>query len=331
MSQNETSTVPMPSSSSPELTSVKRFSRIPLVEFAINYVDQQCNTLTPTPYATVKNISGSVIALSQPILSIASPIVSFADSIGNRALDIAEHQAPVCFQLKPEQVSEYVQSQKENVSGLVRNRADSVTKAIDGVGKGIDGRCAPVVNVFEKVVKRLDSEGKPTSPVQSEYQYQRAIALSRDLRENIYHLSAAQWNQIQTQSVLVQTLNERAQALTNAASSAASSAQVQLNEGYKQVQSEMQKLQKVTNDISASISSNMQIPPSIHQAYNESSARLEQTISVLRERAMSDQPLQAKAQAVAADVQKVLAQLRDALAGWTRPQEKPTVNGVNGQ
>src|SRR5882762_8590013 len=65
-------------------------------------------------------------------------------------------------------------------------------------------RFAPIVDFFEIQVNKLNSETVPRTPSSnSQYQYQRAYALSRNLTENIYVYSNEHLKQLQAQNVLV--------------------------------------------------------------------------------------------------------------------------------
>jgi hypothetical protein len=63
---------------------------------------------------------------------------------------------------------------------------------------------APIVDYFEIAVTRLISETGTASPhYETRYQYQRALALSKTLKDNIYVYSNEQFKQLQAQSAIV--------------------------------------------------------------------------------------------------------------------------------
>jgi hypothetical protein len=59
------------------------------------------------------------------------------------------------------------------------------------------------MDYFEGAVTRLNAEAGPSTPTDSKYQYQRALAISKNLKDNLYVYSNEQLKQIQAQSVLV--------------------------------------------------------------------------------------------------------------------------------
>jgi hypothetical protein len=59
------------------------------------------------------------------------------------------------------------------------------------------------VDYIEKTISSYThSEPGPSSP-DAKYQYQRALALSRNLKDSLYEYSTEQLRQIQTQSVIM--------------------------------------------------------------------------------------------------------------------------------
>jgi hypothetical protein len=58
------------------------------------------------------------------------------------------------------------------------------------------------VDYFEVQVNKFNADGTPASP-KADYQYQRALALSKSLTENIFVYSNEHLKELQAQSVLV--------------------------------------------------------------------------------------------------------------------------------
>jgi hypothetical protein len=65
----------------------------------------------------------------------------------------------------------------------------------------------PIVDYFEVAVNKVGTESGTSSPSStlsdSQYQYQRAINLSKHLKDNIYDYSSEHLKQLREQSVLV--------------------------------------------------------------------------------------------------------------------------------
>ncbi len=67
----------------------------------------------------------------------------------------------------------------------------------------ISQRFAPIVDYFEGAISRLNtSEAGPSTPPDAQYQYQRALALSKTLGDNLYVYSEQQLKYLQAQSVI---------------------------------------------------------------------------------------------------------------------------------
>lgn len=65
-------------------------------------------------------------------------------------------------------------------------------------------RLTPLVDYFQNTVSRLhtSSEAGPSSP-DPEYQYQRALALSKTLKDSLYEYTTEQLKHVKAQSVIM--------------------------------------------------------------------------------------------------------------------------------
>lgn len=91
------------------------------------------------------------------------------------------------------------------------------------------------MDVFEVYVNRLGPTHTPEASTSSsdsgetKYQYQRALDLSKSLRDNLYVFSNEQIKQLQTQSVLVQRATATAETISSQASAQYAAAQGKVN------------------------------------------------------------------------------------------------------
>jgi len=157
----------------------------------------------------------------------------------------------------------------------VRKRRDSVVNAANStidekvknpayhVAQGLDHQLTPFVNYFESAVTKLNgSASTPPSPPaangEPKYQYQRALALSKDLKDSLYVKTNEQLKQLQTSNVLVQRATETAQKITTLASSSIQSAQSRIYHLSDTMISDLKKVQSSLtsefNDVNTSLS-----------------------------------------------------------------------------
>ena len=109
----------------------------------------------------------------------------------------------------------------------------------------IDQRFAPIVDYIEVAVhRRINSEAGPSNGnSDSKYQYQRAYALSKDLSDQLYSLSAEQITAIRTQNVYVQRATAAAQRVTAVASTSYGAAQEKVHAVSDVMLQELQRVQ----------------------------------------------------------------------------------------
>ncbi len=208
-----------PAPSSPELTVLNRVVSIPLVNDSLSAVHASLisNPLTRSPYNTAQALSSTALRYSEPFAVKLAPIIVRADGYANKGLDVVESRYPYPFTVQSEDIikalkerSDYARAAaNKTLDERVRTPAYSAAQGIDQVRKplkalsfrrsSIQKRLAPVVDYL---VSRLGTQ-EGASQTESKYQYQRAYALSRDLKDQILDYSGAQLHQLQSSSVLV--------------------------------------------------------------------------------------------------------------------------------
>ncbi|KAG5652376.1 hypothetical protein H0H81_005238 [Sphagnurus paluster] len=352
MSNTETATG---ASSPAEFTVLTRVASIPMIASSLETIDGalSSNAYTRNTYSTAKGLSNSAYnsasKYAEPLQVRLGPLIVQADGYANKAVDAVEARYPYPFKAKPEEVASLVRESKKSAEDYVANSVNVANKTIDeniktpaiNVAQGIDQRFSPIVDYFEVAVTRLNnSEAGPSTPPDAKYQYQRALALSKTLKDNLYVYSNEQIKQLQAQNVLVyvhvvpipftrlislfrQRATETAQSITNVASSSITSAQTRIHNLSDTMLVELQKLQASTASFSASIQSSVQnsttqiqnqIPPHIQQTYTELTSNLSAAVTELRTIiSTKDIPLQEKVSRVGHEVHDRVSPLLDAV------------------
>ena len=108
---------------------------------------------------------------------------------------------------------------------------------MNGNGNGLDG-------VTSKDTPESSSNGNGTGVQQrTQFQYQRAYALSKELRDTLYLYSAEQIQQIREQNALVQRAAATAQSFSEIAASSYDAAQSKVHALSDTMLTELQKVQ----------------------------------------------------------------------------------------
>ncbi|KAH0581338.1 hypothetical protein H2248_012430 [Termitomyces sp. 'cryptogamus'] len=313
-----------------ELTILYRLGKIPLVTFSLQSIDGALsnNAYTRGSYSAAKELSKSAIKRTEPLQTRLAPIISQADGIANKACDAVESRYPYPFKAKPEEVATAIQEQKQHASDFLNGAYSDVNKKIDtnirtpaiNAATSIDKRFSPLVDYYEVAVRRTNSsEAGPSTPPDAKYQYQRAISLSKTLKDNIYVYSNEQYKQLQAQNVLVQRARETAHAINNLATTSITSASHQIHGLSDSMVLELQKLQNATASFSTSIRDSAaqlqnQIPPQIQQTYMEVTNNLAEATSELRKIISKENiTLQGKISLVGHEVQNRVSPMLDTI------------------
>ncbi|KAF9000222.1 hypothetical protein BDQ17DRAFT_1245663 [Cyathus striatus] len=320
-----------PQASTPEFTVLSRVASIPMISSSLETINGalSSNAYTRNPYSTAKELSSTAYKYTEPLQVRLAPLIVRADGYANAAVDAVESRYPYPFKVKPEDVVSLVQESKESASNYVHERVNEANKAIDekvkapayNVVQGIDHRFAPIVDYFEVAIARLNSgngtttpEAGPSSPTtDTKYQYQRAIALTRTLRSNLYGYSTDQLKELHAHSVLLQRATETANSITQLATTSLNTAQSRIHALSDTMLLELQKLQTSTAQLSASLqhSAQAQVPAQLQQTYAELSTGLTGTVGELRSIISADLSLQEKVGKVRHEVVERVTPLLD--------------------
>ncbi|KAF8190887.1 lipid droplet-associated perilipin protein [Pholiota molesta] len=334
MSTTATETAPAPAQTqAPEVTVLSRVASIPMISSSLNTINEalSSNTYTRSPYAHAKELSSSAYKFTEPLQVKLAPLIVRADGYANKAVDAVESRYPYPFKAQPEEVATLVRERKESTTNYVSERVNDVNKAIDAnvktpalnVAHDIDQRFAPIVDYFAGAVNRLNSsEAGPSTPPDAQYQYQRALALSKTLRENLYEYSNEQLKQLQAQSVIAQKASETAHSISAVASSSFVNAQTRIHGLSDTMLAELQRLQTSTTELSASLQNTLQSSaaqvqsqvPQIQQSYADLTGAISSTVNELSSIITTkDLPLQDKVTRVSKEVQDRVQPLLDAV------------------
>ncbi|KAF9051961.1 lipid droplet-associated perilipin protein, partial [Panaeolus papilionaceus] len=333
MSATATETQPAQTQTqAPEITILSRVASIPVISSSLVTINDalSSNTYTRSPYAHAKELSSSAYKLTEPLQVKLAPLIIRADDIANKAVDAVESRYPYPFKAQPEEITTYVRERRETTTNYVHDRVNEVNKTIDEKVKtpainyahDIDQRFAPLVDYIETAFARLNqssTDAGPSTPPDAKYQYQRALALSKTLGENLYVYSNEQLKQIQAQSVIAQKASETAHNITSVASSSLSSAQSRIHGLSDNMLAELQKLQSSTASVTASFQASLQkstsqiqsqIPEQIQQSYADVTAALssaaQELAAILKTK---DMPLQEKVTRVSSEVRERITPL----------------------
>ncbi len=220
------------SAQAPEVTILARVASIPMISSSLTSLNEvlSSNTYTRSPYAHAKELSTTAYKLTEPLPSQILRRSSCAqDGYANKAVDAVVSRYPYPFKAQPEDVVTLVRERRESTTHYVSERVNDVNKAIDArvktpafnvahdidqvsrppcvhsstITELISQRFAPIVDYFEGAISRLNtSEAGPSTPPDAQYQYQRALALSKTLGDNLYVYSEQQLKYLQAQSVI---------------------------------------------------------------------------------------------------------------------------------
>lgn len=229
----------------PEITVLNRVVSIPLIASSLEQINAilEKNVLTRSPYHAAQAITNTAYNYSQPIQIRLAPLIVRADDIANKGLDAVESRYPYPFQAKPEEVASYMRQ-------TAGKTFENVKSPAVGVAEGIDKKFTPVVDYIERIAGNMSNESGASSPSSvssdSQYQYQRAINLSKHLKDNLYVYSSEHLKQVQQQSVLVQRATDTANSISALASNKINNAQTAFHSVAENLLSEMQKIQHST-------------------------------------------------------------------------------------
>lgn len=225
----------------PKITVLNRVVSIPLIASSLEQINAilEKNTLTRSPYHAAQAITNTAYNYSQPIQIRLAPLIDRADGIANKGLDAVESRYPYPFQAKPEEVANYVR-------GTAGKTFENVKSPVVDVAEGIDKKFAPVVDYFERIAGNMSNESGGSSlsspSSDSQYQYQRAINLSKHLKDNFYVYSSEHLKQAQLQHVMVQRATDTANSISALTSSGINNAQTAFHSVAENLLSEMQKI-----------------------------------------------------------------------------------------
>ncbi|KAJ8585875.1 hypothetical protein M405DRAFT_935750 [Rhizopogon salebrosus TDB-379] len=242
-----------PQSQVPKITVLNRVASIPLVASSIDQINSilEKSFLTRSPYHAAQAITHTAYNFSQPIQIRLAPLIVRADDFANQGLDVVESRFPYPFKAKPEEVSNYVREKGQNIVSSANKTFDKTVKSpARGAAEGIDKKFTPIVDYFELAVNKVGTESGSSSPSStssdSQYQYQRAINLSKHLKDNLYDYSSEHLKQLREQSVLVQRATETANSISSLASTQINNAQTRIHTLADNMLMELQKLQHST-------------------------------------------------------------------------------------
>jgi ElaB/YqjD/DUF883 family membrane-anchored ribosome-binding protein len=195
----------------PDVTIVNRIGSIPLVSSSLSSIHNTLSTspYTSSPYATAQAVSLAALGTASKVSQrpmIASLVVR-ADGLANAAVDAVESRYPYPFKATPEEARDAATKTVET----------KVVQPAARVATDIDQRFTPLIDFLEAYLQKLANSPQPSSDRKATYQYQRALDLSRNVRDNLYAYSGSQYNALKEQNALVQRATDTAALLSQGA------------------------------------------------------------------------------------------------------------------
>jgi len=310
MSTTQTQTVP-------ELSIFNRVASIPLVNESLSTVHSTLigNTFTSSPYTLAQNLSKSAYHYSEPIQIRLAPILVRADSYAIMGLDAVQSRYPAPFKVTVNDIKQDLKQRSDSVVLTAHKTIDErVRSPAYNVAQAIDQKFTPIVDYVEVAVNKLQSKNggdapKSPSTPDAQYQYQRAFALSNDLREQLIYFSTDQFKQLEQQSVLVQRATSTAHSISDQASLSIAAAQTKVHALSDTMLQELQRIQSSTS----------KLPQQVQNSLKDVSDGISDSIHDISEVLRTDLPLNEKVTKVATTVQERVNPLLAAAS--TRVQE----------
>ncbi|EPQ52361.1 hypothetical protein GLOTRDRAFT_65234 [Gloeophyllum trabeum ATCC 11539] len=295
------------------LSIVNRIGAIPLVHDSLTTLHSTLSTnpYTQRPYTTAQGITVTAYQkIGEPLQTRLAPILVKADGYANKAVDVVESRYPYPFKTPTEDIVKDVKAKSDEARDVATKTIDDrVKKPVAGVAQGIDQRFAPLVDLFELYVSKLHAQVPETPaaqhPIESPtYQYQRAYALTRNLRDSLYVYSKEQLEQLESQSTLLQRAAATAHTISTTASSSYASAQHKVHALSDTMISEIRAIQSTTATLPA------HVQHTLHDLTGALAATAHQLSAILTQ---SDVPLASKVAQVRVTVQERVQPLLEGL------------------
>ncbi|EMD35662.1 hypothetical protein CERSUDRAFT_116400 [Gelatoporia subvermispora B] len=283
----------------PEITILSRVASIPVVASSLNTIHTTLtnNAYTRQPYTTAQGISKSALSYTEPLQKRLAPVITRADEYANKGLDVIESRYPYPFKTPTEDIYRDLKGQSDHAKDVANKTLDErVRSPALSVAQGIDQRMAPIVDYFEIAVQKLNgktSATEPPSSPDSQFQYQRAFTLSKDLSDQLRTYSTEQINQLRQQSVLVERAAATAESISAAASGSVTAAQRQVHALSDTMLQELHKIQAQTATL----------PSTLQASFHDISTHLTSTINDLTAILTSQEPMHEKVNKVRVTVQ----------------------------
>ncbi|KAG6829110.1 hypothetical protein H0H92_005652 [Tricholoma furcatifolium] len=281
-----------------EFTVIRRVAAIPMITYSFQTIDQTLAKTTPSRLygnakRTAKGLSDSAIQYAAPLQDHFGSIITQVDVYANKAVDVVESRYPYPFQAKPEEVASLVQEKRQNATDYVTDKFDAnIRNPAINAATVIDKRFSPLVDYYAIAVSRTsNSEAGPLTSSNTKYQYQRVLALSKTLKDNVTGYSHEQLKQLQAQNKIVHNGMALAQSINDLATTSYRSTAEQIHHLSDAMLIDLQKLQTSMTSVSESIRSTVQgsaaqlqnqIPPQIQEAYAELTNNLSASATELR-------------------------------------------------
>ncbi|KAL1734965.1 hypothetical protein EV714DRAFT_201366 [Schizophyllum commune] len=132
-----------------------------------------------------------------------TPLIGRVDDFANTIFDLAETRFPYLFYATPEDIMNVAYERRATFFGDAQMTLDEgIKRPALHVAEGIDERLEPLLDYYEDHIEPLgDKSARSTRPneqievQETQYQYQRALNLTKALLERITSVPSNQWQQ----------------------------------------------------------------------------------------------------------------------------------------
>lgn len=276
-----------------EITTIPRIAKIPIVDYVLKLakaklaeaqakVEEVRAKLPEVKLPQIPEIPlpEKILALreqGQAILELVQaqateksvPFIVAIDAFGNAQLDIAEKNYEFIFKTSAEEIIKLTKDRQVEITEKVKVTVDEkILSPIIALGKDLDQRSEPILKY---AVERLELEVPQTD---AEYNYQRALILSKALGEKGKVYSTEQLKQIQEKGALVARVAEKAKTAVVTASAS-------VKERYGSVEA----LKELSVTITATVKEKIAELPPVPRTIDEAKELSTTLITNLRENA----------------------------------------------
>lgn len=280
-----------------EITSLPRILNIPIVKFLIGEAKQKYELvrekkpelkLPPVPEKLqaipeqIKTIPEKLIVLRDLALERGTPYITAVDTFANDKLDLAEKKFEFFFKAPAPEVLEFIKERRLELTEKAKDTFEEKVKipAI-AIGKDLDLRSKFIVDYVQDHV--------PVEKTDAEYNYQRALGISKNLSDKGVIYSTEQLKLLREKNALVARAAEKAEQAAAIASSTAATVPGRVQE-LKEKYANAEKIKEISANVTVQIKERAQTLPPPPRSVPEAKELSLKIVANLKERAQNIPP-----------------------------------------